>query len=52
MRSAKKSQPFIGHKGCNFYLASSAKGIVFVGSQNKPFEELAEWARKRSPLYQ
>ncbi|MBN6889775.1 methylated-DNA-[protein]-cysteine S-methyltransferase [Cytobacillus horneckiae] len=40
-------------KDLNFYIASTAKGLVFVGSQNKPFEELSEWAKKRftgSPL--
>ncbi|WP_369903361.1 methylated-DNA--[protein]-cysteine S-methyltransferase [Bacillus manliponensis] len=40
-------------KDLNFYIASTSKGLVFVGSQNKPFEELSEWARKRftgSPL--
>lgn len=34
-------------KDLNFYIASTAKGLVFVGSQNKPFEELSEWAKKR-----
>ncbi|AOZ94401.1 methylated-DNA--[protein]-cysteine S-methyltransferase [Paenibacillus crassostreae] len=37
----------------NIYIASTSKGLVFVGSQNKPFEELSEWAKKRftgSPL--
>ncbi|MED3549712.1 methylated-DNA--[protein]-cysteine S-methyltransferase [Cytobacillus praedii] len=33
----------------NFYIASTSKGLVFVGSQNKPFEELSEWAKKRFP---
>ncbi|MFF2176158.1 methylated-DNA--[protein]-cysteine S-methyltransferase [Lysinibacillus sp. NPDC058147] len=32
-----------------FYIASTSKGIVFVGSQNKPFEELFEWVKKRFP---
>ncbi|WP_427110645.1 methylated-DNA--[protein]-cysteine S-methyltransferase [Lysinibacillus xylanilyticus] len=36
-------------KDWNFYIASSSKGLVFVGSQNKPFEELFEWAKKRFP---
>ncbi|MED0673955.1 methylated-DNA--[protein]-cysteine S-methyltransferase [Aneurinibacillus aneurinilyticus] len=34
-------------KELNFYIASTSKGLVFVGSQNKPFEELSEWAKKR-----
>lgn len=33
----------------NFYIAATSKGLVFVGSQNKPFEELFEWAKKRFP---
>ncbi|CAM4095682.1 methylated-DNA--[protein]-cysteine S-methyltransferase [Mesobacillus thioparans] len=33
----------------NFYIASTSKGLVFVGSQNKPFAELFEWAKKRLP---
>lgn len=37
------------HKDWNLYLASTSKGLCFVGSQNKPFEELVEWAEKRFP---
>lgn len=37
------------YKDWNFYMASTSKGLVFVGSQNKPFEELSEWAMKRFP---
>lgn len=33
----------------NFYLASTLKGLCYVGSQNKPFEELSDWANKRFP---
>ncbi|QED46251.1 methylated-DNA--[protein]-cysteine S-methyltransferase [Cytobacillus dafuensis] len=33
----------------NFYIASTSKGLCYVGSQNKPFEELSEWAKKRFP---
>ena len=36
-------------KEWNFYISSASKGLVFVGSQNKPFEELSEWAKKRFP---
>lgn len=36
-------------KEWNFYIASTLKGLVFVGSQNKPFEELFEWAKKCFP---
>ncbi|MED4462290.1 methylated-DNA--[protein]-cysteine S-methyltransferase [Metabacillus fastidiosus] len=40
-------------KDWNFYIASTSKGLCYVGSQNKSFEELSEWATKRflgSPL--
>ncbi|MFJ8235939.1 methylated-DNA--[protein]-cysteine S-methyltransferase [Ureibacillus sp. NPDC094379] len=33
----------------HFYIVATDKGLVFVGSQGKPFEELAEWAKKRFP---
>ncbi|MEI5908285.1 methylated-DNA--[protein]-cysteine S-methyltransferase [Bacillus spongiae] len=36
-------------KDWNFYIASTSKGLVFVGSQNNPFEELFEWANNRFP---
>lgn len=36
-------------KDWNFYIASTSKGLCYVGSQNKPFEELSEWAKKRFP---
>jgi methylated-DNA-[protein]-cysteine S-methyltransferase len=36
-------------KDWNFYLASTSKGLCYVGSQNKPLEELSEWAKKRFP---
>jgi methylated-DNA-[protein]-cysteine S-methyltransferase len=36
-------------KDLNFYIASTSKGLCYVGSQNKPFEELSEWAKKRFP---
>ncbi|MEC1670945.1 methylated-DNA--[protein]-cysteine S-methyltransferase [Bacillus mojavensis] len=36
-------------KDWNLYIASTSKGLVFVGSQNKSFEELFEWAKKRFP---
>ncbi|MGG3927144.1 methylated-DNA--[protein]-cysteine S-methyltransferase [Metabacillus fastidiosus] len=36
-------------KDWNFYIASTSKGLCYVGSQNKSFEELSEWATKRFP---
>lgn len=43
------------HEGWKLYLAATEKGLCFVGSQNKPFEELKVWAEKHyagSPLVQ
>lgn len=31
------------------HLAATPKGICYVGSQNKDFTELAEWAKKKLP---
>lgn len=36
-------------KDWKFYMAATSKGLIFVGSQNKPFEELSDWAKKRFP---
>lgn len=33
----------------NMYVAATAKGLCYVGSHNKPFEELSIWADKRYP---
>ncbi|KOP81170.1 methylated-DNA--[protein]-cysteine S-methyltransferase [Cytobacillus solani] len=52
MRSENKPTLYcslLNYKDWNFYIASTSKGLVFVGSQNKPFEELSEWAMKRFP---
>lgn len=40
---------FLQFKDWNFYLASTSKGLVYVGSQNQPFEKLSEWADKCFP---
>lgn len=52
MRSENKPKIYwslLKYKDWNFYIASTSKGLVFIGSQNKPFEELSEWAMKRFP---
>jgi methylated-DNA-[protein]-cysteine S-methyltransferase len=36
-------------EGWNIYIAATLKGLCFVGSLNKPFEELADWVEKRIP---
>jgi methylated-DNA-[protein]-cysteine S-methyltransferase len=33
----------------NMYIAATAQGLCYVGSQNKGFEELENWAKKRLP---
>ena len=33
----------------DMYVAATSKGLAYVGSENKPFEELAKWAKKRFP---
>jgi methylated-DNA-[protein]-cysteine S-methyltransferase len=43
------------YEGWNLYLAATSKGLCYVGSQNRPFVELSEWAERRfqgSPLAQ
>ncbi len=39
----------LAFKDWNLYIASTTKGLCYVGSQNKPFEKLSEWAKKRFP---
>ncbi|WP_107948121.1 methylated-DNA--[protein]-cysteine S-methyltransferase [Lysinibacillus parviboronicapiens] len=36
-------------KEWRLYLACTSKGLAFVGSPNKPFDELAEWVLKHYP---
>jgi methylated-DNA-[protein]-cysteine S-methyltransferase len=33
------------------YIAATTEGLCYVGSQNKPFEELVTWVKKRLPSY-
>lgn len=33
------------------YMAATADGLCYVGSQNKGFDELAQWAKSRLPTY-
>ncbi|MCL6572592.1 MAG: methylated-DNA--[protein]-cysteine S-methyltransferase [Bacillus sp. (in: Bacteria)] len=37
------------HKDWKIYIASTSKGLCYVGSQNMSFEELATWSLKRFP---
>lgn len=37
----------LAHEGWNLYIAATAKGLCYVGSQNRPFEELADWVKSR-----
>ena len=42
----------LSYKNWNLYLAATAKGLCFVGSLNKPYEELTLWVEKRFPSSQ
>ncbi|NOU97717.1 methylated-DNA--[protein]-cysteine S-methyltransferase [Paenibacillus sp. LMG 31456] len=37
------------HETWSLYIASTSKGLCYVGSPNKPFEELSNWAAGRFP---
>ena len=48
----KINQPFwslLKFEDWHFYILCYLQGLVFVGSQNKPIEEMFEWAKKRFP---
>ncbi|RXT02809.1 methylated-DNA--[protein]-cysteine S-methyltransferase [Ammoniphilus sp. CFH 90114] len=34
------------YEGWSIYLAATTKGLCYVGSQNKPFEEFNQWVEK------
>jgi methylated-DNA-[protein]-cysteine S-methyltransferase len=43
----------LSYKDWNLYIAATEKGLCYVGSQNKSYAELSDWAKKRfsgSPL--
>ncbi|MED0668677.1 methylated-DNA--[protein]-cysteine S-methyltransferase [Aneurinibacillus aneurinilyticus] len=35
------------HEKWSLYMAATSKGLCYVGSHNKPFEELSDWAKNR-----
>lgn len=37
------------HDNWNVYLAATEEGLCYVGSQDKPLEELADWVKARFP---
>lgn len=39
----------LNHNEWKLYIAATSKGLCFVGSQNKPFEEMLEWAEMQFP---
>ena len=39
----------LNHNDWNMYIAATSKGLCFVGSQNRPFEEVSKWAEKAFP---
>ncbi|MBL4952438.1 methylated-DNA--[protein]-cysteine S-methyltransferase [Neobacillus sp. OS1-32] len=52
MKSQEKTLIYwsiMNYKDWNLYLAATPKGLCYVGSPNKPFEELAEWIKKHIP---
>jgi len=53
MKSQNNKTPvywsLLDFKDWNLYIAATEKGLCYVGSQNKEFEELSVWADKRFP---
>ncbi|MCL6602986.1 MAG: methylated-DNA--[protein]-cysteine S-methyltransferase [Paenibacillus sp.] len=39
----------VKHEAWNMYIAATSKGLCYIGSQGKPFEELAAWVQARFP---
>lgn len=39
----------LAYKEWSFYIAASEKGLSYVGSQQKPFEEMSDWISRRFP---
>ncbi|MEH7114786.1 methylated-DNA--[protein]-cysteine S-methyltransferase [Neobacillus niacini] len=39
----------LSYKDWNLYIAATDKGLCYVGSQNKSFKELSDWAEKKFP---
>ncbi|OAB38220.1 cysteine methyltransferase [Paenibacillus macquariensis subsp. defensor] len=37
------------HVDWNLYVAATVTGLCYVGSQDKPFEELEDWVRRKFP---
>jgi methylated-DNA-[protein]-cysteine S-methyltransferase len=35
------------HENWNIYIAATATGLCYVGSQDKPYEEMASWAKRK-----
>ncbi|WP_410510905.1 methylated-DNA--[protein]-cysteine S-methyltransferase [Paenibacillus sp. BR2-3] len=48
-RDIKLFWTLLVHKDWEFYIAASEAGLCYVGSQNKPFSDLHEWAKRRFP---
>ena len=39
----------IDHDEWSFIIAATSRGLCYVGSQDKPLEELIDWAKRRCP---
>ncbi|MCE5172278.1 methylated-DNA--[protein]-cysteine S-methyltransferase [Paenibacillus profundus] len=37
------------HEQWHMHIAATSKGLCYVGSQNKPYEELSHWVKSRFP---
>ncbi|MFD0677266.1 MULTISPECIES: methylated-DNA--[protein]-cysteine S-methyltransferase [unclassified Paenibacillus] len=37
------------HESWSLYMAATSRGLCYVGSLNKPFQELSDWAKRRFP---
>ncbi|MDF2680859.1 MAG: cysteine methyltransferase [Brevibacillus sp.] len=52
MKNEKKTELYwtwLSYEGWSLYLAATSRGLCFVGSQDRPWDELAHWARQRFP---
>ncbi|KQL48748.1 cysteine methyltransferase [Brevibacillus choshinensis] len=52
MKNEKKRELYwtwLSYEGWNLYMAATSRGLCFVGSQDQPWDELAQWASQRFP---
>lgn len=39
----------LNYNDWKMYIAATSKGLCYIGSPNKPFEEVTDWVKKRIP---